>query len=66
MTNEEFDLVTYLSHVRTIRASIEILDPGVGDNIKDEEHATVRRIVRSWEQRLTDCVKIRKSREIKP
>lgn len=63
MTNEEFELVTALAHVRSIKIAVECLDLSVGAVLKDEEHAQMRRTARAWEQRLMESVKIRKARE---
>jgi len=72
MTNEELTAATDLALVRQMRNINETLDPDVGPVIPDEEHATVRRILRSWEQKLQDQVKVRAKRrdaggmELKP
>ena len=72
MTNEELTAATDLALVRQMRNINETLDPDVGPVIPDKEHATVRRILRSWEQKLQDQVKVRAKRrdaggmELKP
>jgi len=63
LTQPEFDAVTALSHVRTIRSAVETLDTFIdGTLITDEEHAAMRRAARLWEQRLMASIKVRQQR----
>lgn len=62
MTNEELQTATDLALVRQMRSINDTLDASVGEHIKDEEHATVRRLFRSWEQRLQESIKVRAKR----
>lgn len=62
MTENEFQNTTDLALVRIIKAQLEALDPSVGDVLKDEEHAAMRRQIRAWEQRLVELCKTRKQR----
>lgn len=61
MTIEELQTVVDLEKVRVIKSALEALDPSVGVVIKDEDHATFRRMVRQWEQSYMDRVSIRKA-----
>jgi hypothetical protein len=63
MTNEELTKATDLALVRQMRNINDTLDADVGEQIKDEEHATVRRLLRGWEQRLQESLSIRKQRK---
>jgi hypothetical protein len=62
MTAEEFDNTTDLASVRTIQRELMALDPRVGPYISEEEHATVRRLVRQWETKLLAAIAVRKAK----
>lgn len=62
MTETDFDKVTDLASVRAINAELMALDPRVGPYITEADHATVRRIVRQWENKLLASVAVRKAR----
>ena len=63
MTQPEFDAVTALAHVRTIRNAVENLDTFIDEvAILDADHAMMRRQARDWEQKLLAQISIRKQR----
>jgi hypothetical protein len=53
---ETIQIATDLCLVHQMRNLNDMLDADVGDHIQDEEHAAVRRILRSWENRLQDAL----------
>lgn len=63
MTKEDLTTATGLALVRQMRNINETLDQDVGVHIQDEEHATVRRILRNWEARLNDSIQLRAKRK---
>ena len=54
-------IATDLALVHQMRNLNDILDADVGEQILDEEHAQVRRILRSWESRLQDKMPVRQA-----
>ncbi len=58
MMDAEFQNVTNLQRVRTMRALLDDLDPSVttGPPIPDTEHAEMRRVLRAWDMNLVGAV----------
>jgi len=60
MTQPEFDAVTALAHVRTIRAAVDALDTFAGSPaISDAEHAAMRVMAREWERKIQQMFRVR-------
>ena len=56
MTETTQIIATDLYLVRQMRNLNDILEAHVAEHIQDGEHAAVRRILRSWENRLQDAL----------
>ena len=54
--SDTIQIATDLCLTRQMRNILEMLDADVGEQILDEEHAQVRRILRGWETRLQDAL----------
>ena len=53
---DPIQIATDLCLTRQMRTLNEMLDVDVGELILDEEHATIRRILRTWDARLQDAL----------